>query len=86
LWCFSQFDAAIEAITQACESGEGNLLALSIDAARARASVGEITEAMEKVYGRYVASDRMVSGAYKTEYGDQDDLSAVMAKVEVSFE
>ncbi|XP_076094721.1 methylmalonyl-CoA mutase, mitochondrial-like [Mytilus galloprovincialis] len=72
----------LEAITKCCESGEGNLLALSIDAARARCTVGEITDAMEKIYGRHVASDRMVSGAYKSEYGDTDDISKVIKRVE----
>lgn len=78
----AKYEEAIAKIIKACESKDGNLLALSIDAARARATVGEITDAMEKVYGRYTASDRMVSGAYKTEYGEADDLSAVMAKIE----
>ncbi|VDI79804.1 methylmalonyl-CoA mutase [Mytilus galloprovincialis] len=73
---------SLEAITKCCESGEGNLLALSIDAARARCTVGEITDAMEKIYGRHVASDRMVSGAYKSEYGDTDDISKVIKRVE----
>lgn len=81
-----QYDAAIAAIKKCCETGDGNLLALGIDAARARASVGEITDAMETVFGRYVASDRMVSGAYKSEYGDADDMSSVMAKIDVGRE
>lgn len=69
-------------ITKACESNEGNLLALSIDAARHRCTVGEITNAMEKVYGRHVASDRMVSGAYKSEYGDNDEITKIIKRVE----
>ena len=44
-----QVQAALKAITECCRSGDGNLLGLSIDAARARASVGEITDAMEEV-------------------------------------
>ena len=72
----------LSAITQCCESGAGNLLCLSIEAARARCTVGEITDAMEKVFGRHVASNRMVSGAYKTEYGDGDDISKVIKRVE----
>lgn len=75
-------EESLEAITKCCESGDGNLLALSIDAARARCTVGEITDAMEKIFGRHVASDRMVSGAYKTEYGDTDDISKVIKRVE----
>lgn len=69
-------------ITKCCESGDGNLLALSIEASRARCTVGEITDAMEKVFGRHMASDRLVSGAYKTEYGDTDEINHVMARVE----
>ncbi|OWF40699.1 methylmalonyl-CoA mutase, mitochondrial-like [Mizuhopecten yessoensis] len=70
------------AIVKACESGDGNLLGLSMDAARARCTVGEITEAMTKVFGRHVASDRMVSGAYKSAFGEDDEISKVTKKVE----
>ena len=70
-------------ITECCKTGAGNLLSLSIDAARARATVGEITAAMETVFGRHVATGRLVSGAYKTEYGDTDELTAVARRVEV---
>ncbi|XP_029641836.1 methylmalonyl-CoA mutase, mitochondrial isoform X1 [Octopus sinensis] len=71
----------LEAITKCCESGDGNLLGLSIDAARARCTVGEITDAMEEVFGRHVASDRLVSGAYKTEYRDTDEINNVISRV-----
>ena len=81
-----QANQALQAITDACASGEGNLLALGIEASRARCSVGEITDAMEKVYGRHIASDRMVSGAYKTEYGGTGEIEAVMKRVEVREE
>ncbi|XP_069111221.1 methylmalonyl-CoA mutase, mitochondrial-like [Argopecten irradians] len=73
---------ALEAISKACESGDGNLLGLSMEAARARCTVGEITEAMTKVYGRHTASDRMVSGAYKSAFGEDDEISRVTKKVE----
>ncbi|XP_053373041.1 methylmalonyl-CoA mutase, mitochondrial-like isoform X3 [Mercenaria mercenaria] len=75
-------DECLSNITKACESNDGNLLKLSIDAARHRCTVGEITDAMEKVYGRHVASDRMVSGAYKTEYGADDEISKIIKRVE----
>jgi len=75
--------AALSAITESCRSGEGNLLSLAVEAARVRCSVGEITDAMEAVYGRHIASDRMVSGAYKTEYGNSQEIEAVMKRVEV---
>lgn len=60
-------EQALQAITRACETGEGNLLELSVDAARKRASLGEISQACEKVYGRYKAVIRSVSGIYSSE-------------------
>jgi methylmalonyl-CoA mutase len=63
-------DAALEALTTAADSGEGNLLALSIEAARAQATVGEMSYALEKVYGRHRAVIRSISGVYKHEVGD----------------
>ncbi|XP_059145475.1 methylmalonyl-CoA mutase, mitochondrial-like [Physella acuta] len=71
----------LDAITQCARSGEGNLLALSIEAARCRATVGEISDAMEVVFGRHVASDRMVSGAYKNEFAEADELQVVIDRV-----
>ncbi len=62
--------AALDALTAAARSGEGNLLALSIDAARAHATVGEISDALETVYGRHVAEIRAVEGVYRNEAGD----------------
>ena len=59
--------AALEALTEAARAGEGNLLALSIDAARASATVGEISDALETVYGRHVAEIRAVEGVYREE-------------------
>jgi methylmalonyl-CoA mutase len=70
-------DARLQAIEQAAKSGEGNLLELAIQAARARCTVGEITRAMEVVYGRHVATDKMVSGAYRSEYGETEEITAV---------
>ena len=58
---------ALEAITKACETGQGNLLELAVDAARKRASLGEISDAMEKVFGRYSAVIRSISGVYSSE-------------------
>jgi methylmalonyl-CoA mutase len=63
---------ALEALTRSAETGEGNLLALAIDAARKRASLGEISYALEKVYGRYKAVIRSISGVYSAEsQGDE---------------
>src|SRR5690606_17093482 len=53
--------ATLDAVTKAAESGGGNLLALSIEAARARATVGEISAAMEKAWGRYQATIRSIA-------------------------
>jgi methylmalonyl-CoA mutase len=58
---------ALEAITSACETGDGNLLELAVDAAQKRASLGEISMACEKVYGRYKAVIRSISGVYSSE-------------------
>ena len=62
--------AALEALTAAARTGEGNLLELSIDAARAHATVGEISDALETVYGRHVAEIRAVEGVYRDEARD----------------
>lgn len=58
---------SLKAITLAAKSGEGNLLELSIDAAQKRASLGEISNAMEEIYGRYKAEIRAISGVYSSE-------------------
>ena len=69
-------------IEEAASSGECNLLELAVAAARARCSVGEISLAMEKVFGRHVASDKMVSGAYRSEYGEQEEIEAVTTAIQ----
>jgi len=60
---------SLEALTKAADTGEGNLMALAIHAARAKATVGEISDALEKVYGRHRAEIRAVSGVYRSEIG-----------------
>lgn len=57
-------EKCLQAITQCAETGQGNLLALAIEAARQRATLGEISLAMEKVFGRYQATTRSISGVY----------------------
>jgi methylmalonyl-CoA mutase len=59
-------DEALAALTQAAKSGEGNLLDLSVKAARARATLGEISQALENVFGRYQATNRTISGVYSS--------------------
>ena len=73
-----EVQAALEAITHACSTGEGNLLELSVDAARKRASLGEISMACEKVYGRYKAVIRTISGVYSSE--NEEDMSFSKAR------
>ncbi|MAN81485.1 MAG: methylmalonyl-CoA mutase [Magnetovibrio sp.] len=75
--------AALEALTRAAESGEGNLLELAVEATRKRATVGEISEALEKVYTRHRAEIHSISGVYGAAYeGDagfekiRDDVAA----------
>ncbi|WP_092237475.1 methylmalonyl-CoA mutase [Bradyrhizobium sp. Gha] len=60
-------DATLAAITRSAGEGNGNLLALAIDAARAKATVGEISDAMEKVFGRHRAEIKSITGVYKRE-------------------
>lgn len=66
--------AALEAITKCAGATEGNLLALAVDAARKRATLGEISFAMEKVFGRYQATIRSISGVYSSEIEDDPDF------------
>ena len=70
---------SLEAITKACETGEGNLLELSVEAAKRRASLGEISMACEKVFGRYKAVIRSISGVYSSESKGNDNFSKACA-------
>jgi len=67
----------LHAITHSAETGEGNLLALAIEAARARASLGEISNAYEKVVGRHKAVVRSIVGVYSAEYGEEHEIEIV---------
>ena len=73
----AETQACLAAITKAAE-GEGNLLEVAVAAAKARATVGEISDAMEKVFGRYVATTQCVSGAYSSEYSEANAESATI--------
>jgi methylmalonyl-CoA mutase len=66
----NEVQAALDSLTTSAATGEGNLLALAIDAARKRASLGEISFALEKIYGRYKAVIRSISGVYSSESMD----------------
>ena len=74
--------AALSKLTAAAKDGTGNLLALAIDAARERATVGEISDALEDVYGRYRAMTRSISGVYGAAYHDDAEFQAVLADVD----
>ncbi len=66
---------ALEAITECAKSGQGNLLELAVDAAKKRASLGEISDACEAVAGRYKATIRSISGVYSKETGTNDEFA-----------
>ena len=72
---------ALDALTAAAESGEGNLLELAVDAARARATVGEISFALEKIWGRHKAITRTISGVYGSAYEGDEAFAAIQASV-----
>ncbi len=70
----NEVEAALNKITEAANSGKGNLLELSVDAAKVRATLGEISDAIEKVTGRYKAVIRSVSGVYSSETGENPNF------------
>ncbi len=72
---------ALNAITEAAENNTGNLLDLSVKAARMRASIGEISDAMEKIYGRHRAEIKLVSGAYGSVVNNDSDFTALTKRV-----
>ncbi|WP_220794291.1 methylmalonyl-CoA mutase [Nocardioides pelophilus] len=77
----SDVDLALEALTRSADTGDGNLLELAVAAARHKATVGEISDALEKVYGRHQAVIRTISGVYRDEAAESGDtlLSEVRA-------
>ena len=78
--------ASLDALSQAAESGGGNLLALSIEAGRAKATVGEISEAIERVWGRHRAEIRSISGVYKREAGGMSQAVERVRRLVEAFE
>ena len=77
---------ALASLTRAADGGNGNLLALAIDAARAKATVGEISFALEKAYGRHRAEIRAISGVYKREVGKMSAAVGRVLKLVEQFE
>jgi len=74
--------ATLDALTRCAETGSGNLLALAVEAARARATVGEISTALEKVWGRYHAEIKSISGVYGAQFDDDADWQGLRHEVE----
>ncbi len=79
-------EAALDALSRAAATGEGNLLALSVEAARAKATVGEISYALEKVWGRHRAEIRAISGVYKREVGQMSEAVERVRRLVEEFE
>ncbi|MBD5780288.1 methylmalonyl-CoA mutase [Pelagicoccus sp. NFK12] len=74
--------AALDALAACAAGGEGNLLGLAVEAAQARASLGEISDAMEATFGRYKAQIRSISGVYSKEFGKGNSMDEVKQLVE----
>lgn len=77
---------ALDALTDAARDGSGNLLALSVDAARVRATIGEISDAIEKVSGRHKAVIRSVSGVYSSNFSNAEEIEEVKRMTEEFME
>ncbi|MFL5168763.1 MAG: methylmalonyl-CoA mutase [Microvirga sp.] len=77
---------ALEALSRAAASGDGNLLALGVEAARAKATVGEISSALEKVWGRHRAEIKAISGVYKREVGSMSEAIERVRRAVEAFE
>ena len=76
------WQASLAALTNSAETGEGNLLELAVSAARARATVGEISDALESVWGRHRAQTRSISGVYGSAYEGDEGFMKIKQKVE----
>jgi methylmalonyl-CoA mutase len=77
----AKVQAALDAMIAAAESGEGNLLALGVEAVRLRATVGEISDALEKVYGRHRADTQKVTGVYAAAYDSAEGWEALQKEI-----
>jgi methylmalonyl-CoA mutase len=82
----AEVEQKLNALTKSAEIVEGNLLALAVDAARAKCSVGEISDALEKVWGRHKAEIRAISGVYSGEVGEMSDVVKKVHKLVEAFE
>jgi methylmalonyl-CoA mutase len=77
----AQVQAALDALTRCAETGQGNLLALAIRAVRARATVGEVSDALEKVWGRHRADTQKVTGVYAAAYDSAEGWDQLKAEI-----
>ncbi len=82
----SDCQAALATIAKVAETGNGNLLEACVDAARKRASIGEMSDAMEKIFGRHKAEIKLVSGVYGKVYEDSDEFAELKKEVEAFAE
>ncbi len=73
--------ATLAALTESAKTGQGNLLELAVNAAQARATLGEISDALEVVFGRYQAQIRSISGVYRQEFGEGKAVQKIKEKV-----
>jgi methylmalonyl-CoA mutase len=73
--------AALAALTDCARTSQGNLLALAVTAAQARATLGEISDALEAVFGRYQAQIRSISGVYRQEFGEDQSVQKIKEKI-----
>ena len=73
--------SALNELTRVAETGDGNILAAAVEAARARASVGEISEAMEKAWGRHVAEVRTISDVYEAGFEGDEDYARLKSNI-----
>lgn len=78
----AKVNAALAALEQAAKTGNGNLLELAVVASKERATVGEISLALEKSFGRYKPVDRVVSGAYRGAYTSAEEVKTILAAVD----
>lgn len=79
-------NARLAALTESAKTGKGNLLTLAVEAARERATVGEISDALEEVWGRHRAQTRSISGVYNSAYEGDEGFMKIKQKVETFAE
>lgn len=82
----AECQAALEALTKVAETGKGNLLEACVNAARKRASLGEMSDAMEKVFGRHKAEIKLVSGVYGKVFEENEDFDKIRKEIDAFAE